>query len=161
MNIERRKQRIQRRTLLAGEWEPRAASAPENALFDGSFELAESARALEQTAGTDGSGRAIAASLGCVTSAFDSLATAMLNLRGVALRELRDAEGDDSAERIARLLFAIDQNLRFASHAADLGRQAAAETMPPGQPVAADRDGVLVGAGHGLMGLAPDERREG
>lgn len=130
MSIERRKRRIERRRLLAGEWKPRTAGRSENALFDHCFELAEAARDLERVAGADGSSGATAASLGCATSAFESLANAMLKMRGVVLRELSTtahADGSEpaEAEQLGRLLYAIDQNLRFAAHAADLGRQAA------------------------------------
>ena len=131
MKIERRKQRIERRRMLAGEWKPRTAGRSENALFDHCFELAEAARDLERVAGADRSAGATAASLGCATSAFESLANAMLKMRGVVLRELSTTTAAGSepadAEQLGRLLYAIDQNLRFAAHAADLGRQAAAD----------------------------------
>lgn len=135
MSIKRRKPRIERRRLLAGEWKPRTAGRSENALFDHSFELAEVARDLERVAGANGSAGATAASLGCATSAFESLANAMLKMRGVVLRELSptaDGNGHEpaEAEQLGRLLYAIDQNLRFAAHAADLGRQAAADIAP-------------------------------
>jgi len=131
MNIQRRKHRIERRQLLAGEWEPKSSAAAENALFDRCFELAEAARDLEQVANAPGTTAAMAASLGCATSAFESLANSMLMLRGVVLRELtddEDADGERShADQLGRLLFAIDQNLRFAAHAADLGRRSVEE----------------------------------
>lgn len=134
MSTDRRRQRIKRRRLLAGEWEPRTAGRTENALFDHSFELAEAARDLEMVAGANGSASATAASLGCATSAFESLANAMLKMRGVVLRELDAPESANSdgsgVEQLGRLLYAIDQNLRFAAQAADLGRQAAADAAP-------------------------------
>jgi hypothetical protein len=130
MNIQRRKHRIARRRLLAGEWKPTTSGGPENALFDRCFELAEASHDLEQVAGVQGTTAAMAASLGCATSAFESLANSMLMMRRVVLRDLEGAEdgdGDESApaEQLGRLLYAIDQNLRFAAHAADLGRQTA------------------------------------
>jgi hypothetical protein len=136
MNIQRRKHRIARRRLLAGEWKPTTSGGPENALFDRCFELAEASHDLEQVAGTRGTTAAMAASLGCATSAFDSLANSMLMMRRVVLGELDGVEADgtesDRAEsgesapaELGRLLYAIDQNLRFAAHAADLGRQTA------------------------------------
>lgn len=137
MSIERRKRRIERRRLLAGEWQPRAAGRSENALFDRCFELAESARDLERVAGAKGSAAATAASLGCATSAFESMANAVLKMRGVVLRELDCADSDggepSEVEQLGRLLYAIDQNLRFAAHAADLGRQAADAVTPEPQ----------------------------
>ena len=132
MNIQRRKHRIARRRLLAGEWKPTTSGGPENALFDRCFELAEASHDLEQVAGVRGTTAAMAASLGCATSAFESLANSMLMMRRVVLRDLdgveaEDADADESApaEQLGRLLYAIDQNLRFAAHAADLGRQTA------------------------------------
>ena len=137
MNIQRRKHRIARRRLLAGEWKPTTSGGPENALFDRCFELAEASHDLEQGAGVRGTSAAMAASLGCATSAFESLANSMLMMRKVVLRDLDGAEADGPltdgpvsgepapAEQLGRLLFAIDQNLRFAAHAADLGRQTA------------------------------------
>ena len=137
MNIQRRKHRIARRRLLAGEWKPTTSGGPENALFDRCFELAEASHDLEQVAGVRGTTAAMAASLGCATSAFESLANSMLMMRKVVLRDLDGAEADGPltdgpvsgepapAEQLGRLLFAIDQNLRFAAHAADLGRQTA------------------------------------
>ena len=128
MNIQRRKHRIERRQLLAGEWEPKSSAAAENALFDRCFELAEAARDLEQVANAPGTTAAMAASLGCATSAFESLANSMLMMRGVVLRAHEDeATTPPEAERLARLLYAIDQNLRFAAHAADLGCRGSAE----------------------------------
>ena len=132
MNIQRRKHRIARRRLLAGEWKPTTSGGPENALFDRCFELAEASQDLEQVAGVRGTTAAMAASLGCATSAFESLANSMLMMRKVVLRDLEGAEAEGPvsgepapAEQLGRLLFAIDQNLRFAAHAADLGRQTA------------------------------------
>ena len=135
MKLERRKQRIERRQLLADEWTPRAAGRAENQLFDRCFELAEVARDLERVAGAHGSAGATAVSLGCATSAFVSLADATLKMRGTVLSELSASEGNDSGqsdvEHLGRLLFAIGQNLRFAAHAADLGRQAAESKSSP------------------------------
>ena len=133
MNIDRRKGRIGRRQRMAGEWTPRTADRAENLLFDRCFELAESARDLEEVAGATGGSGAVAASLGCATSAFESVANAMLAMRGVVLRELPNpeagAEGAGDREQLGRLLFAIDQNMRFAAHAADLARQSAAQAL--------------------------------
>lgn len=141
MSIERRKRRIERRLKLAGEWEPREAGKTENQLFDRCFELAEAARDLERVAGAGGSAGATAASLGCATSAFESLANAALKMRAAALRELGSDAGDDASdptetEQLGRLLYAIDQNMRFAAQAADLGRQAATDVSSPESQVA-------------------------
>ena len=94
MNIQRRKHRIARRRLLAGEWKPTTSGGPENALFDRCFELAEASHDLEQVAGVRGTTAAMAASLGCATSAFESLANSMLMMRKVVLRDLEGAEAD-------------------------------------------------------------------
>ena len=134
MQIERRRERIERRLLMAGEFRPRDADRSENALFDRCFEVAEAARELETVAGVGGSSGASAAALGCLTSAFESLANSMLALRGVALRELPDTPAPDALgpgprEQVSRLLFTIDQNMRFAAHAADLARESAAQAL--------------------------------
>lgn len=134
MQIERRRERIERRLQMAGEFRPRDADRSENALFDRCFEIAEAARELEAVAGAGGSSGASAAALGCLTSAFESLANSMLALRGVALRELpqtpaSDELGPGPRDQVARLLFTIDQNMRFAAHAADLARESASQAL--------------------------------
>ena len=131
--FDRRAARIERRLQLVGDWKPREASGAEHAVFDRSFAVAEAARGLEEVAGSARSTGSAAASMGCLTSGFESLANAMLAMRGVVLREMSDcpsdAEGPGNVEQLGRLLFAIDQNMRFAAHAADLARQAAAESL--------------------------------
>lgn len=142
MRIQERKQRIERRRQLAGAWKPKAAGAAENELFDRCLSLAEDAIELERAAGTSGAVGATGASLACFNSAFESLANSMLQLRSAALREHEaGTTGADESERagidqLERSLFVIDQNLRFAAHAADLGREAieASDGVRTGSP---------------------------
>ena len=103
----------------------------ENKLFDASFRLAEAARDFERAAGTRGSAPAAAATLGCATSALESQATGMLLMRSLVLHVFSSSDyGDEErAQELGRLLFAIDQNLRFAAQAADLARRLAADIL--------------------------------
>lgn len=118
--------RLKRQRVLAGEWRPAKGADPEAAVFQRSFDVAEAARNLERVAGGAGSEGATAASLSCVTSAFASLADAMLKMRAdVVSGRGKDPDGGEEREQLGRLLFAISQNLRFAAEASDLGRQAA------------------------------------
>lgn len=124
MGFEQIRQRAERRQALGAGRRAEPRTRAEAALQDRCLGLAEAAQDLERVAGADGAGGAVPAALGCVTSAFESLANSMLMMRGLVLREQQEGEGSDpEAERLARLLFAIDQNLRFAAHAADLGRR--------------------------------------
>lgn len=125
---------------MVGDWNPKDADKAENVVFDRCFELAEAARELELVASAKGSAGAVSASLGCATSAFESIANSMLMMRGVVLKELANADdphrdpGADQAVQLGRLLFAIDQNMRFAAQAADLGRENAAEILAEPSP---------------------------
>lgn len=85
MRLNQRKERIERRLQLAGDWKPRHADDAENAVFDRCFALAEAARELERVANAGGSAGVVSASMGCATSAFESLANAMLMMRGVVV----------------------------------------------------------------------------
>lgn len=126
MGIERIRQRAERRRALGAGRRPEPRTRSEAALHDRCLGLAEAAQELERVAGAEGAGGAVPSALGCVTSAFESLANSMLMMRGLVLREQGEGEGSSpEAERLARLLFAIDQNLRFAAHASDLGRRGA------------------------------------
>jgi hypothetical protein len=130
MNFTERQRRIERRQRLAGEWRSPAQDRAENGLFNACFELAEAARDLERFP-LASSTSAAAASLGCISSALESQANAMLRLREAALRELPadPRERDGHVEQLGRLLFAIDQNLRFAAEASDLARERAAAIL--------------------------------
>lgn len=120
---------------LGVESRPEPVTQAEAVLYERTLGLAEAAQELERVAAAEGAGGAVPTALGCVTSAFESIANSMLMMRGLVLRAGErgdDGDGDSSAEaeRLARLLFAIDQNLRFAAHAADLGRRGAGESAP-------------------------------
>jgi hypothetical protein len=133
MGIERIRARVERRRALGADHRPEPGTRSEAALYDRCLGVAEAAQELERVAGAAGTGDAVPGALGFATSAFESLANSMLMMRGVVLRELRGAQGSTApeAERLARLLFAIDQNLRFAAHAADLGRDGAETGAEP------------------------------
>lgn len=153
MRIQERKQRIERRRQLAGAWKPNGAGAAENELFDRCFSLAEDAIELERTAGSRGAAGATGASLACFSSAFESLANSMLQLRSAALRELEpEATSTDEYKRggidqLERSLFVIDQNLRFAAHAADLGREAVEASADRGaSPSSHEEPALLAGS---------------
>ncbi|HET6830669.1 MAG TPA: hypothetical protein VFH44_04890 [Solirubrobacterales bacterium] len=137
MGIERIRQRAERRRALGAARRPEPRTRSEATLYDRCIGLAESAQELERVAGAEGGGRAVPAALGCATSAFESLANSMLMMRGLVLREQEEQEGSNpEAERLARLLFAIDQNLRFAAHAADLGRRGTGDEPEAGPELA-------------------------
>lgn len=125
MGINETRRRIERRRTL-GPARPRGAGRPQANLHARWLDVAEAAQELEHVAAMADAGEGIGAALGCATSTFESLANSMLMMRGLVLREQGEGEGSGpEAERLARLLFAIDQNLRFAAHAADLGRRGA------------------------------------
>lgn len=134
MSLIARQQRIERRRALAGEWSASdARDKAENELFDASFRVAESARDFERAAGARGSAPAAAAALGCLTCALESQATAFIKLRSLlvhALQAEQEAVPEDG-EELGRLLFAINQNLRFAVQASDLAREAAGRILDP------------------------------
>lgn len=122
MGIEQTRERIERRRSLGSARRPKAATRAQAVLYDRCLDVAEAAQELERVAAADGGADAVPAALGCATSTFESLANSMLMMRGLVLRANGDEEATPpEAERLARLLYAIDQNLRFAAHAADLG----------------------------------------
>jgi hypothetical protein len=128
MGIDQIRQRVERRQVLASAGPPPAMKRSQAIVYERCMDLAEAAQELERVAATGGTEDAVPAALGCVTSTFESLANSMLMMRGVVLRAHEDeATTPPEAERLARLLYAIDQNLRFAAHAADLGCRGNAE----------------------------------
>jgi hypothetical protein len=128
MGINQIRQRVERRQVLASAGPPPAMKRSQAIVYERCTELAEAAQELERVAATGGTEDAVPAALGCVTSTFESLANSMLMMRGVVLRaHENEATTPPEAERLARLLYAIDQNLRFAAHAADLGCRGSAE----------------------------------
>ena len=128
MGIDQIRKHVERRQVLASAGPPPAMKRSQVIVYGRCMDLAEAAQELERVAATGGTEDAVPAALGCVTSTFESLANSMLMMRGVVLRAHEDeATTPPEAERLARLLYAIDQNLRFAAHAADLGCRGAAE----------------------------------
>jgi len=131
MEIDRTRERAERRRSLGSVGRPKTTKHSQAALYDRSVDVAEAAQGLERVAAADGAAGAVPAALGCATSTFESLANSMLMMRGLVLGANGNEEATPEAERLARLLYAIDQNLRFAAHAADLGcRDAGAIATP-------------------------------
>jgi hypothetical protein len=135
MGINRIRQRVERRRAIGVEPPTEPRTRGEAALYGRTLGLAEAAQELEQVAAAGDAAGAVPAALGCATSAFESIANSMLMMRGLVLRsEGVDGAESPEAERLARLLFAIDQNLRFAAHAADLGRRDASGSGAESSP---------------------------
>ena len=135
MGINETRRRIERRRTL-GPARPRGAGRPQANLHARWLDVAEAAQELEHVAAMADAGEGIGAALGCATSTFESLANSMLMMRGLILRAAGEDEATPEAERLGRLLYAIDQNLRFAAHAADLGCRSAAEDAAPAKSLA-------------------------
>lgn len=135
MGINETRRRIERRRTL-GPARPRGAGRPQANLHAPWLDVAEAAQELEHVAAMADAGEGIGAALGCATSTFESLANSMLMMRGLILRAAGEDEATPEAERLGRLLYAIDQNLRFAAHAADLGCRSAAEDPAPAKSLA-------------------------
>jgi len=134
MGINRTREQLERRGALGAARRPPAGNRSQAVLYDRCLDVAETAQRLERVAAADGSEEMVPAALGCVTSAFESLANSMLMMRGQVLRAHEGSPSEPEAERLARLLYAIDQNLRFAAHAADLGCRSAEGVAAPTEP---------------------------
>ena len=119
---------IRARTQAAGDWRPEDQA--EARLFDASRQVFGAARRLERASGAPRSAGATDVALRSLQDAFTSMANASLMMRDAAALEFEgNARSDDELEQLAqlgRLLFAVDQNLRFAAHACGLGREALA-----------------------------------
>lgn len=112
---------------LAGGWHPSASA--EERLFDAACELLGRARELERTSAVPGAGHAIPAVIGALSTTFEACANSVLAIRASAIAELRPGEEEDHRSQLAalaRLLFAIDQNLRFAAEASGRAQELAA-----------------------------------
>jgi hypothetical protein len=118
-------QKLRTRIHLAARWQPDAGL--DHRLFSSCCELLEAARQLERDASARRSEGASAATLGCLGDAFESLANTSLMLRDGIDPDpnppTQSGAGDNQGAQLGQLLFAIDQNLRFAAHAAGLGRE--------------------------------------
>lgn len=136
MGIDRTRERVERRRSLGSVGRPKITKRSQAVLYDRCLDVAGAAQELERVAGADGAADAVPAALGCATSTFESLANSMLMMRGLILRAAGEDEATPEAERLGRLLYAIDQNLRFAAHAADLGCRSAAEDPAPAKSLA-------------------------
>ncbi len=135
MGINETRRRIERRRTL-GPARPRGAGRPQANLHARWLDVAEAAQELEHVAAMADAGEGIGAALGCATSTFESLANSMLMKREMIIRAAGEDEATPEAERLGRLLYASDQNLRFAAHAADLGCRSAAEDPAPAKSLA-------------------------
>ena len=120
MGIEGIRDRIERRETLGPTKPPSLVRRSRTVSYDRSLDVAEAAQAHERVAG-DGAAEAVPAVLVCMTSTFESLANSMLMMRGLVLRSRASGAADNQADRLAQLLFAINQNLRLAAHASDIG----------------------------------------
>jgi hypothetical protein len=130
-SLAKKQARSNRRRVLAGDWRPaRASAGVQDELFEASFRLAEAARAFERAADTAGSAPATGAALACLAATLDAQATGVLKLRGLVQGAV-DGGRSGPTEDLRRLLFAINQNLRFATEVADLARSEAAEIFAP------------------------------
>ena len=113
----------------ADRWQPDSRS--DGRLFDGCCEALDAARHLEELVSGRRDQQLDPAVLGCLGAAFDSLANTVLMLRETVEAEPQEPQASN-ADRIVeldRLLFAINQNLRFSAEAADLGRQTLAASV--------------------------------
>ncbi len=109
---------------MAGGWQP--GDEFDGRLFEQCYEVLEAARQLEALLSFADSEVASPAILGCLSATFDSLANTTLMLHDAAGSDplASSAVGGDRVVQLDRLLFTINQNLRFASQAAELGRAA-------------------------------------
>ena len=118
--------RVRDRIGRAGSW--RAGGPAERRLFEASCSVRAAARRLERAAGAPGSAPGTEVSLACLEEAFSSLANATLMIREAALRHYATQSGSDEErdrlEQLARLLFAVDQNLRFSAQGCKRGGEA-------------------------------------
>ena len=124
------------RVRLAEGWHP--SGAAEGRLFDVTCQVLSAARELERTTAAPGAAAATPAVVGALNAAFEALANAVLGIRAGAIAELQAQAQDggklDELEALGRLLFAADQNLRFAADASARSREkAAAIAEAPGE----------------------------
>lgn len=123
MNANATRDELRHHLELAERWGSAAGSDP---LFGHCSDLLRAARALEAAASVARADALSPAVLGCFGAALDSLGTVSVLLDRAHGPQSQDRGTDGQADP-ARLLFAINQNLRFAADAAELGRQVLAE----------------------------------
>lgn len=135
MSLLARQTEISERLRSARGWHPSATA--ERRLFESAHRALDAARELEQASAAPGGARATPVVAGLLAGTFEALANSVLAIRAAALAELRDpaGAGADAAEldALARLLFAVDQNLRFASEATAKGQARAAALTSEGE----------------------------
>jgi hypothetical protein len=105
---------------LAERWD---SEADTDGLFRHCSHLLLTARALEAAASAQPPGGLNPAVLGCFGAVLDSMATVSLLLDRARDGQAGQLTPNDGQADPARLLFAINQNLRFAAEAAELGQQ--------------------------------------
>jgi hypothetical protein len=120
MNATATRDELRRHLDLAERWD---SSAGGDALFSHCSDLLLAARALEAAASAAPADGLNPAVLGCFGAALDSLGTVSLLLDRARGADAQDSGSEDGQADPARLLFAINQNLRFAADAAELGRR--------------------------------------
>ena len=118
-------QALRTRSNLAERWQVDAGV--DRKLFRSCCLVLEAARQLERDVSARSSEGASAGALGCLQDTFESLANTSLMLRDEVDPDHdplpRPGTSDRQDVQLGQLLFAIDQNLRFAAHAAGLGRE--------------------------------------
>lgn len=128
MSLLARQSEIAERLRIARGWHPSAVA--ERRLLEVSHRALDSARELERASAAPGGARATAAVTGALAGTFEALANSVLAIRAAAIAELGpDAQADGAEselDALAQLLFAVDQNLRFAAEATAQGQTRAA-----------------------------------
>jgi len=128
MNATTTRDKLRRHLEHTERWDASAGGDP---LFSHCSDLLLAARGLEAAASATTADGLNPAVLGCFGAALDSLSTVSLLLDRARNPHVQEIDTESGQADPARLLFAINQNLRLAANAAELGRQ-----------VLADRDGV-------------------
>ena len=124
MNATATRDELRRHLEHAERWDSGAGGDP---LFRHCSDLLLAARGLEAAASAATTDRLNPAVLGCFGAALESLGTVSLLLDHARDPHGQDIDTESGQADPARLLFAINQNLRFAADAAELGRQVLAD----------------------------------
>jgi hypothetical protein len=124
MNATATRNELRRHLEHAERWD---SSAGDDPLFRHCSELLLAAHSLEAAASAASADGLNPAVLGCFSAALDSLGTVCMLLDRARGEQARDSDSEDGQPDPARLLFAINQNLRFAADAAELGRKVLAD----------------------------------
>ena len=125
MNATATRDELRRHLEHAERWDSSADGDP---LFSHCSNLLLAARGLEAAASATIAVGLNPAVLGCFGAALDSLGTVSLLLDRARDPYAQDIDTESGQADPARLLFAINQNLRSAADAAELGRQVLADT---------------------------------